>query len=102
MPVGVFSVLFVAAAAAVAVWIVLRFPERAPSEFRRAMIHFGVSIVGLYLLVPVFDSALDVVAQPYQAHLSLFAVPLPAFVYRMVSVIWILRLAQGAIGPPIR
>ena len=102
MPVGVFSVLFVAAAAAVAVWIVLRFPERAPSEFRRAMIHFGVSIVGLYLLVPVFDSALDVVAQPYQAHLSLFAVLRPAFVYRMVSVIWILRLAQGAIGPPIR
>jgi hypothetical protein len=32
----------------------------------------------------------------------LIAVLLPAFVYRMVSVIWILRLAQGALGPPIR
>ena len=102
MTVGTFSVLFVAAAAALAIWIVVRFPERAPTEFRRAMIHFGVSIVGLYLLVPVLDSALDVVAQPYQAHLSLFAVLLPAFVYRMVSVIWILRLAQGSLGPPIR
>jgi pilus assembly protein TadC len=44
VPVGAFSVLFVAAAAALAVWIVVRFPERAPTEFRRAMIHFGVSI----------------------------------------------------------
>jgi hypothetical protein len=102
VPVGVFSVLFVAAAAALAIWIVVRFPERAPSEFLRAMIHFGVSMAGLYLLVPILDSALDVVAQPYQAHLSLFAVLLPAFVYRLVSVIWILRLAQGALGPPIR
>jgi len=102
VPVGAFSVLFVAAAAALAVWIVVRFPERAPSEFLRAMIHFGVSMIGLYLLVPVLDSTLDVVAQPYQAHLSLFAVLLPAFVYRLVSVIWILRLAQGALGPSIR
>jgi hypothetical protein len=102
VPVGVFSVLFVAAAAALAVWIVVRFPERAPSEFLRAMIHFGVSMIGLYLLVPVLDSTLDVVAQPYRAHLSLFAVLLPAFVYRIVSVIWILRLAQGALGSPIR
>jgi hypothetical protein len=100
--VGTFSVLFVAAAATLAIWIVVRFPERAPTEFLRAMIHFGVSMVGLYLLVPVLDSALDVVAQPYQAHLSLFAVLLPAFVYRMVSVIWILRLAQGSLGSPIR
>jgi hypothetical protein len=100
--VGTFSVLFVAAAAALAVWIVVRFPERAPTEFLRAMIHFGVSMVGLYLVVPILDSALEVVAQPYQAHLSLFAVLLPAFVYRMVSVIWILRLAQGSLGSPIR
>jgi hypothetical protein len=97
-----FSVLFVAAAAALAIWIVVRFPERAPTEFLRAMIHFGVSMAGLYLLVPILDSALDVVAQPYQAHLSLFAVLLPAFVYRLVSVIWILRLAQGSLGSPIR
>ena len=102
MTVGIFSVLFLAGAAAVAVWLVVRFPERAPTEFRRAMIHFGVSVVGMYLLVPVLDSALEVVAQPYQAHLSMFAVLLPAFVYRMVAVIWILRLAQGALGPPIR
>ena len=102
MTVETFSVLFVAAAAALAIWIVVRFPERAPTEFLRAMIHFGVSMAGLYLLVPILDSALDVVAQPYQAHLSLFAVLLPAFVYRLVSVIWILRLAQGSLGSPIR
>ena len=97
-----FSVLFVAAAAAVAIWIVMRFPEWAPTEFRRAMIHFGVSMVGMSVLVPVLDYALEVVGQPYRAHLSLFAVLLPAFVYRLVSVIWVLRLAQGALGPPIR
>ena len=102
MPVGVFSVLFIAAAAAVAVWIVVRFPARAPTEFRRATIHFVVSMAGMYLLVPVLDSALDVVGQPYRADLSLFAVLLPAFVYRLVSVIWVLRLAQGALGSPIR
>ena len=30
--VGIFSVLFIVAAAVVAIWIVVRFPERAPTD----------------------------------------------------------------------
>jgi hypothetical protein len=53
--VGIFSVVFIVAAAAVAIWIVVRFPERAPTEFRPAIIHFVISMVGMYVISPVIQ-----------------------------------------------
>jgi hypothetical protein len=102
VPVGVFSVLFIAAAAAVAVWLVVRFPERAPTEFRRAMIHFGVSMVGMYLISPILQHDLEAVSQPFRLYLSLFVVLLPALIYRMVATIWLLRLASGSMRSALR
>jgi hypothetical protein len=102
VPVGVFSVLFIAAAAAVAVWIVVRFPERAPTEFRRAMIHFGVSMVGMYVISPIVQHDLASMPQPFQLYLSVFGVLLPALIYRMVATIWLLRLATGSLRSAMR
>jgi hypothetical protein len=102
VPVGVFSVLFIAAAAAVAVWIVMRFPERAPTEFRRAMIHFGVSMVGMYVISPFLQHDLASMSQPLRLYLSVFVVLLPALIYRMVATIWLLRLATGSLRSAMR
>jgi hypothetical protein len=102
VPVGVFSVLFIAAAAAVAVWIVVRFPERGPTEFRRAMIHFGVSMVGMYVISPILQDDLASISQPLRLYLSVFGVLLPALIYRMVATIWLLRLATGSLRSAMR
>ena len=97
-----FSVLFVAAAAALAIWIVVRFPERAPTEFRRAMVHFGVSMVGMYVVVPILQHDLAFMHQPFRLYLSVFGVVLPALVYRFVATIWLLRLATGSLRSAMR
>jgi hypothetical protein len=97
-----FSVVFIVAAAVVAIWIVVRFPERAPTEFRRAMIHFGVSMVGMYLISPFLQHDLASMPQPWRLYLSLFGVLLPALVYRMVATIWLLRLATGSLRSTMR
>ena len=102
MTVGMFSVLFIAAAAVVAIWIVVRFPERAPTEFRRALIHFGVSMVGMYLISPILRHDLAALPQPFQLYLSLFGVLLPALTYRFVATIWLLRLATGSLRSAMR
>ena len=93
-----FAVLFVVGAAALSMWFVMRWPALAPSNFKMALVHLGVSLVAMYVAVPVLTSAAGVIPQPYQAHVTIFGVLLPAFVYRMVSMIWVLRLAQGSLG----
>ncbi len=102
MTVGIFSVLFIAAAAAVAIWIVVRFPGRAPTEFRRAMVHFGVSMVGMYLISPILQHDLSSMHQPFRLYLSAFGVLLPSLIYRMVATIWLLRLATGSLRSAMR
>jgi hypothetical protein len=100
--VGIFSVLFIAAAAVLAIWIVVRFPERAPTELRRALIHFGVSMVGMYVISPILQHDLASLPQPFQLYLSLFGVLLPSLVYRFVATIWLLRLATGSLRSAMR
>ena len=102
MPVGVFSVLFIAAAAAVAIWFVVRFPGRAPTEFRRALIHFVASMVGMYVISPILQHDLASVSQPFRLYLSVFGVLLPALIYQFVATIWLLRLAQGSLRSAMR
>jgi len=100
--VGIFSVLFLAAGATVAIWIVVRFPERAPTEFRRALIHFGVSMVGMYVISPFLQHDLDTMTQPLRLYLSVFGVLFPALVYRFVATIWLLRVATGSLRSAMR
>ena len=102
MTVGIFSFLFIAAAAVVAIWIVVRYPGRAPTEFRRALIHFGVSMVGMYVILPILQHDLASMPQPLQLYLSLFGVLLPALIYRFVATIWLLRLVSGSLRSALR
>lgn len=102
MTVGIFSVLFIAAAAIVAIWIVVRYPGRAPTEFRRALIHFGVSMVGMYVILPILQHDLASMPQPLQLYLSVFGLLLPALIYRFVATIWLLRLVSGSLRSALR
>ena len=98
----VFSVMFIAAAALLAMWTVVRFPQWAPSEIRAGMIHIGVSMVGMNIAVPILERAVALLGQPYQGLLGVIAILLPVFVYRLITTIWMLRLVQGSLGSAIR
>jgi hypothetical protein len=102
VPVGVFSVLFVVGAAVVAMWIVVRYPERAPTGFRRAMIHVVVSIVGMEVISPLLQHDVASTPQPLRLYLALFGVLLPTLIYRFVATIWLLRLATGSLRSALR
>lgn len=97
-----FAVLFIAAAGVLAVWFVVRWPRLAPNDFRLALVHVGASMLAFYVAVPLLQHLIRNLPEPYQAHVSIFGLLLPAFVYRLVSMIWMLRLAQGSLGSAIR
>jgi hypothetical protein len=97
-----FATMFIVATAAIAIWVVVRFPRWAPKDFRRGLLHMGISMVGMYLLVPLLQSLADPLPEPYQAHIRIIGVLLPAFAYRLVSTIWLIRLAQGSLGSALR
>ena len=93
----ILAVATVVAGALLAGWIFARYPQRAPSEFRPALIHMGVSMVIFYvarpLLVPMVDGVLRTPAQQWAL---LFVLVLPPLTYRFLSTIWLLNLAQQA------
>jgi hypothetical protein len=101
MDTGVFLILFVAGAAALAAWIHVRAPRWAPTDLRGAGIHMLASMAASQLLAPL---ALRVAAGAgAAARLAvLLAVVFPATVYTCLAVIWLLRVLQRLVGGSIR
>jgi hypothetical protein len=93
----ILAVATVVAGALLAGWIFARYPQRAPSELRPALIHMGASIAVFYvarpLLVPMVNGALG---SPAQQWAFLFLLVLPPLTYRFLSTIWLLNVAQQA------
>jgi hypothetical protein len=82
--------------ALIAFWIALRFPNRGPANFQRALIHV-VAALAVGWVTPLFTGPL--IAGGYAPALAaFFAVLLPALVYTFLSGAWFLRLAQQRIG----
>jgi hypothetical protein len=97
-----FAAIFVVAAGALAVWFAVRFPALAPASFGRALIHLGASLVAFYIAVPALKPLVNAMGQPISLHVMIFGLLLPAFVYRLLSSIWILKLATDALGSRLR
>src|ERR1700758_1475904 len=93
----ILAVAAVVAGALLAGWIFARYPQRAPSEFRQAMVHMAASLAVFYvarpLLMPIVNGVL---ASPAQQWAFLFLLVLPPLTYRFLSTIWLLNLAQQA------
>jgi hypothetical protein len=78
-------------AALLAAWLHVRFPALAPKRFGRTMLHAVVAYVVLKVTVDVIDSTASTIG-------SIFLVLLPALVYALLCMLWVLRLAQVALG----
>ena len=101
MSVVVFGIFFVLGAAAIAVWISVRFPQLKPQRWQVIAIHLVLAMV-LAQLVP-FGLLLPVSASAaIQLMAGVLTVALPVLVYTLLTAIWLLRIATGALGGMLR
>ena len=93
MSTATFVPLLATCAAALALWIHLRWPSLAPESPLRTFVHAAIAL-GLLQLVP--DSGESVAL----AFVVVFGAALPAFVYCFLAAIWLVRMMQGAAWLP--
>jgi hypothetical protein len=84
-------------AGAIALWINFRFPSLAPERIRTAVIHVGVAMVVGMAIVPAIDELVTGNVSPLvRAIVITFLVGLPALIYALLTSIWVILIAQGA------
>ena len=83
-------------AALVAFWLVARFPERAPSSFRTALLHVGASLLLGWFVPPAFGFLLSWGQAAAMA--AIFGILLPFTVYTFLAGGWLLRLVANTIN----
>lgn len=101
MSVVVFGIFFVLGAAAIALWISVRFPKLKPERLAIIMIHLVLAMVFAQLLpfgllLPISASA------AIQLMAGILTLALPVLVYTLLIAIWLLRIVQGALGGMLR
>lgn len=82
-------------AALLAFWVQLRFSNLAPQTLGWAIFHLVVTTVLAQLTKAVFGS---VELQPLGTMALVFGLALPTLVYAFLTGMWIIRIAQGALG----
>jgi hypothetical protein len=80
--------------ALVAFWLVARFPERAPSSFKVAMLHVGAALVAGFFVPPAFGFLLTWGQAAAMA--AIFGILLPFTVYSFLATAWFLKLMVNA------
>ena len=85
-----------AGAAFLAFWLVARFPDRAPANFRVAMIHVMASFGIGWVAPTAFGVAISFGRTA--AFVAIFGILLPVLVYAFLSAAWFLKLAHDAIS----
>jgi|SRR5215211_7495502 len=97
MTVAQFLVALALGAGAIALWINHRFPGIAPGRIMTAMIHVGIAMVIGIAFVPAIDGFVETSVSPLtRAIIITFVVGLPALVYALLTSIWVILIAQGA------
>lgn len=88
-----FVLALASGAGLLAVWAHARFPGLAPERMGKALLHAGIAFVLLELSPGLGDTSAAMFA-------GVFLLILPALVYALLCSIWMLKLAQTALGVP--
>jgi hypothetical protein len=101
MSLVVFAIFFVLGAAAIALWISVRFPRLKPKRLAIIMFHLILAMVlaqllPFGLLLPISGSA------AIQLMAGILTLALPVLVYTLLVAIWLLNVVQGALGGMLR
>lgn len=87
----IFVLALATGAGLLAVWGHMRFPRLAPERMGKTLLHTGIAFVLLKLTPGLGDSAMTMFA-------CVFLFMLPALVYALLCSMWVLKLAQAALG----
>jgi hypothetical protein len=74
-----------------AVWIYARFPDLAPKRLGKTLLHTGAAFALIQLMPGLGNSQVALLA-------GVFLFVLPALVYALLCTMWVLKLAQTALG----
>jgi hypothetical protein len=97
MTVTQFLVALALGAGAIALWINNRFPGIGAGRIPAVMVHVGVAMVIGVALIPAIDSFVEASVSPLvRAIVITFVVGLPALIYALLTSIWVILIAQGA------
>lgn len=86
-----FVLALAAGAGLLAVWLHVRFPALAPERLGRTILH-AASAFALLKLTALLDGGST------SAFVTVTVFVLPALVYALLCAIWVLKLAQTALG----
>jgi hypothetical protein len=92
---GVVVVLICLGAAAIALWVDVRFPGIAPRAVRSIVIHAALAIVAGKLLAPAGMSFLLEAESSVLNLVAIFGVAFPALMYAFLVAVWTIKTAQG-------
>jgi hypothetical protein len=96
MSAGTLVFVFGGGAAALALWVHVRFPRMCPATLGRTLVHVGISLVVAHVLVRLL-ARLAPDGGVAGVMVLLFAIALPALVYCFLTSIWIIAVLQGAL-----
>lgn len=97
MNIGLFLVVLAMGAAAVALWCDFRLRRFAPGDLRRTLLHILASMVVGQLLVPPLMKVVLAGDSEFFILLAIFGIGFPALTYCLLTAIWTIRAAQGAV-----
>ena len=98
-----FATIFFIGCAAIALWINVRFPNLCPDGLKRALVHMIVGTLALDVVVRLAARLPQLLGdQPVTRLTPLFLLTLPALIYWLLGVSWMIRLTQGLMGGRIR
>jgi hypothetical protein len=84
--------LFALGAAAVALWVEVRYPQLSPTTMRLALIHVVAAMAVGQLIVPFGLHVLVGLGSPVSTLAALFLVGFPALVYSFLAALWVIKI----------
>jgi hypothetical protein len=94
MSMTTFVLFLCTGAAALALWLVVRFPERGPDDVTKALLHVALSVLVLQLLVPAIHVVGGTGVPGAQIIVS-FGIVLPGLTYVFLAAAWMIKAAQA-------
>jgi ABC-type transport system involved in multi-copper enzyme maturation permease subunit len=94
MSLGAFIVVLTVAAAALALWTIVRFPNLGPQTLVGALAQVGISFASGWLLVPPGMRSALTLSQPQGPLLAVFLFALPSLIYVFLAALWAMRVLQ--------
>jgi hypothetical protein len=92
---ALFLLLFGVASTALALWVDVRFESRRPAELSRALLHVAAAWCTAQFLV---GPGMVALADSGHVLAGLMFVALPATVYCLLSMVWLMRLCADALS----